>query len=189
MTRHGTAPNRREPWQAEPPRGPLGLRWYHGTSTTMLDRVLAGSRRIAEHGGRSVRSVQGAYLTTDPETARSYAREACRFHGGRPVVLEVRPRLPLLADEDWVVNAVDEDTREPAYHGAVLAARYDPFFRDLFTGHDPHRLLFDHYRKHRARLDRKHGITWRDSWRFLRTARQTGPLSADQVLAVMEVAR
>ncbi len=140
------------------------VRGYHGTATA----AQPGRRTFSATNV----SLGGTYITKNRALAEVYAQTAAREHSGEPVVLDVRvPDTELLPDEDWVVNAAESREDPPP--------RVQAFLDDLFQGYlGEGWSLSDHYKERYDELNRRHGITWRDSWEWVGTARLDRLLSA-----------
>jgi len=166
---------------------PRRVAWYHGTSRKVLAAVRAGGCVVMPTHVDANVSLGGAYFTTDAVTAGAYAEHAAWKHDSHPVVLVVRPRLPLMPDEDWVVRAFKELPMDR--HDVILDDRYRDFFGDLFTTYDGNGSMSDAYRDRYDELNSTHGISWEDSWRFLQSARQEVCLDPHQIVRVIELPR
>jgi hypothetical protein len=151
----------------------------HGTSDIALARILAGSSQADRVYIASNRSLGGAYVTGDPGLARAAAVIAAAAHGGCPVVLALDiAEDDLLPDEDWVVRAAE------APEDVVLGPRVSAFLDDLFRGYPGEGFsLSDHYCGRYAEINRRHRITWRDSWVWGATARLPRLLTASDITA------
>jgi len=162
-------------------------RFFHGTSSLSLQKILRGNGAVIRVYRDSNTSLGGAYFTTQEPVARVAAELAAREHGGEPVVLTVRADTnDLLPDEDWVVSAVVDLPADR--YGVIRDRRMRDFFDDLFVGYmgEGHSLS-DHYKERYDELNESHGITWRDSLRtWPGSVRQPHPISADQIEAVIE---
>ena len=155
-------------------------KWYHGTTTVVLAKIQSGSKDVKKVYTESNISLGGAYFAREKERAEFYAIDAARLLGGNPVVLEVTPDA-LYPDEDWVVSAI-EDAPTDGYK--IKDQRLQEFFDDLFDGYVADNSLSDHYRDRYDELNDYHGITWQDSEDWISTARQEGPLRAEQIVNV-----
>ena len=157
------------------------MRAYHGTSTTSLNWIFSGRpAEVVRAFTEANVSLGGAYVTKDNLFARAYALHAADVQGGRPAVLEVEiPSSDLLPDEDWVVKAAEAPRLSP---------RLQQFMDDLFKGYlGEGWSLSDHYKTKYAELNKKHGITWRDSWRWSHSARVDRPIRPEDVIRTKEL--
>lgn len=161
------------------------MKLYHGTSKAAYKAILANDKSIKPSFVSSNVSLGGAYFTTNPELAKVYARRTAREHGedGNGVVFEVKPIFPLLPDEDWVVNAFEE--LEINENEEIIDPKYKDFFDDLFIGYDQNSLS-DHYKKRYEYLNKKHGITWKDSIRWAKSVRQKEPIVPEQIIRILK---
>ena len=154
--------------------------WYHGTTTDVLKKIVAGSCMVAQVYKRSNVSLGGAYFWSDLARAKDHAAFAARQMGGDPVVLVVVPD-DLYPDEDWVVSFLDRADDDEI---TPLA----DFLDDLFDGYQGEGFsLSDHYKERYQELNDYHGITWKDSERWNHSARQLSPLRQDQVVMIVDV--
>lgn len=148
----------------------------------MLEKIASGKpseiRRVFE--GSNV-SFGGVYLTKDQALAEVYAKNAARIVGGSPEVLKVKVDVRhLLPDEDWVVRVFEEFEE-----GERFPPRIQGFMDDLFIAYPGEGFsLSDHYKTRYEELNARHGITWRDSWKYGGTARMNRPLEPGDILAV-----
>lgn len=154
------------------------MRAYHGTTSLVAEAIARSGRAQQRVFDTTNVSLGGTYVTRRPDLAAVYAEQAARAFGGSPVVLviDVAPAA-LLPDEDWVVNAAESSL--------APGMRLQRFLDDLFVGYlgEGHSLS-DHYKTRYAPLNRAHDITWRDSWRWLGTARLDRPLTTVDVVTV-----
>lgn len=158
-----------------------GMRGFHGTSSVSLDMMFSGKpSQVRKVFTESNISLGGIYITKDQNLAKVYAEHASRVQGGRPVILEIDlPSSDLLPDEDWVVKAVKS---------SHLTVRLQDFMDDLFIGYPGEGWsLSDHYKERYDELNERHGITWRDSWRWSQSARMERPIRPEEVVEVKEV--
>lgn len=156
-------------------------KWYHGTSTVVLEKIQRGSKDVKLVYTKSNISLGGTYFARHKERAEFYARDAARILGGQPVILEVIPD-DLYPDEDWVVEAIEQAPE--GRDGRLKNKRLQEFFDDLFQDYVSDNSLSDHYRDRYDDLNDYHGITWKDSEDWINTARQLGPLRAEQIVKV-----
>lgn len=161
------------------------VKLYHGTSQNVLNAVLAGDEpKIKRVYQESNISLGGTYLTSRYDHAQFAASKAAKVHNSTPVVIEVKPAFSLYPDEDWVVEASEKP------HGNDFDysmdewkdVRYREFFDELFSvypgeGHS----LSDTYKEHYDDLNGAHDITWEDSMKYIKSARQKEPLSRNQI--------
>jgi hypothetical protein len=151
---------------------------YHGTTSDVLDKILRGSqaaqRRVFTESNVSL---GGTYVTARRALADVYAQTAARELGGLPVVLEldVDPK-ELLPDEDWPVRLFEVDE-------SAVTPREQKFLDDLFVDYPGEGFsLSDHYTTKYEDLNRRHRVSWRDSWKWMETARLDRPLKKDDLL-------
>jgi hypothetical protein len=110
--------------------------WLHGTSSAVLDSVMASGLRPRRETGAAAVFVGAAkesrpqyvYLTTQRNMARMAARAAARASGGVPVVLRVEP-LPvgrMQPDEDSGTETAEESLwriGSVAYEGSIAPGK------------------------------------------------------------------
>ena len=155
------------------------MRAYHGTSSTAAGQIMAESHTSQPVYIESNVSLGGAYLTSERGLAEAAARAAACAHESFPVVfvLEIDER-ELLPDEDWIVRPAESP------EDIVLGRRIQSFLDDAFEGYPGEgHSLSDHYASRYNELNARHGITWRDSWRWCRTARLSRLLRPGDVVS------
>jgi len=154
------------------------MRVYHGTSSIVDLKIFSGNPVDVERVFRdSNASLGGTYVTKDRALAEIYADHTTRALGGHPVVYELEvSSSDLFPDEDWVV----EGARAPR-----LGSRLQKFMDDLFIGYPGEGFsLSDHYKERYEELNRRHGITWKDSWKWSGTARLEKVIRPEMVVEV-----
>jgi len=154
--------------------------WFHGTSTIVLRGLQEGRSEIKRVFRESNVSLGGAYLTIEYALAKVYADLAARELGGKPIVLVVGERYPLLPDEDLAAKLTDHrvpETKDRRLRGFVDALFEDPNYFDGIS-------MSDLYRDRYDELNDEFRITYKDSLRYTHNVRQDQPLSLSQVVEV-----
>lgn len=161
------------------------MKVFHGTTSEVADRLAKGRaadmRRVFKESNVSL---GGTYVTNNREMANVYAQTAARVNGGEPMVLEINvPQSDLLPDEDFVVHIAHSSEDEP------ITKRLQSFMDDLFQGYPGEGFsLSDHYKTKYGALNARHGITWKDSWKWMGSARMDRPIRPDDVVRAYAVA-
>lgn len=158
------------------------MKAYHGASSETVEAIASGRHaEIRRAFQESNVSLGGTYVSKYPDLAKVYAKNAVRVQGGSPLLLTLEvSEDDLLPDEDWVVRAAESE--------GPLSRRLQAFMDDLFIGYPGEGFsLSDHYKERYDALNKQHEITWKDSWKWVGTARLDRPIRSADVIRVDEV--